>query len=306
MKKRWTTNAQHRARVIEAIDAPVERRRLGGWPGGVLAAVDANTEAEAKIAEWLARLRNLHGVPFYTLVSDVRMLPQESIRMFRIDENWIDCLIDGAFSLGRSTTGDSDAKRERANIAHLRPHVRNRAATQRVRRIFGANTERANAEASTVESGFLMRSAVVAGWPTMETRGYDASGNELRIIRFDRPASDVLFCIFDGSVAKVSLSEPAETLHFGFVPGDPYTKNLKYVDAEGHAPGTLIDGASVNVPMRDAARRVVAIDALASSIHDALIASGGMPSSAEYTTAEFSLELIQGVQQVDFTIGDAS
>ena len=258
----------------------------------------SNQEAAVRITEWLARLRNLYGVPFYVLISDVRMLPQESMRMFRIDENWIDCLIDGAYSIGRATTADAV---EAARFARLKPLVRERAASQRVRRIFGAESERAAAAASAVETGFLMRSAVVSGWPSLEVRGYGADGAELRLIRLDRPASDILFCLFDGEVAKVSLSEPAETLHFGFT--EAMTKNLKYVDAEGHAPGSLMEGVSVEVPMRDASRRVVAIDSLALAVQQALLANGGMQPATEYTTAELALELIQGVQQVDFTVG---
>jgi hypothetical protein len=300
MKKRWATSPTFTDGVRKATAS---------------AEPPSNVEAEIRITEWLARLQNLHGVPFYLLVPDVRMLPQESIRMFRLDENWIECLVDGAFSLGRATTGDAIAEvparvssRERANYARIRPRIRQQAATRRVRRVFGAEHVRAAATAAGVETGFLMRSAVVSGWPTLEVRGYDASGAELRVMRIDRPASDILFCLFDGEAAKVSLSEPAETLHFGFVIPLPdsqtFTKNLKYVDAAGHAPGSLIPDVKVNVPMRDAANRVVAVDSLANAIHQALVAAGAMPSSAPYTTAELALELIQGVQQVDFTIGE--
>ncbi|HYC88121.1 MAG TPA: hypothetical protein VEO54_02825 [Thermoanaerobaculia bacterium] len=291
MKKRWMINPEQRARLRAALES------AGNVSAG---SVSTDQAAEARITEWLARLRNLHGVPYYALIPDVRMLPQESIRMFRMDDNWTDCLIDGAFSLGRSTTGIEGAQREARLLGRLRAGIRNRAATQRVRRIFGAASERAAAESRGIETGFLMRSAVVAGWPTLEVRGYDAAGAELRVIRLDRPASDVLFCIFDGEAAKVSLSEPAEMLHFGF---ENDGKTLKYVDAAGHAPGTPIEGVRVTVPLRDAARRVVAVDALAGAVHDALVAAGGMPAGAEYTTAEFALELVQGVEQVDFTIG---
>jgi len=278
MKKRWSTNAGHRARMREAMQAAQEP-----------------ADPPPPILEWLARLRNLHGVPYYVLIPNARMLPQESIRMFRMDENWIDCLIDGAFSIGRSTTGNG--------AAALRTPIRDAAVRQRVRRIFGAEHERAAAESAGVETGFFMRSTVVAGWPSLEVRGYDAAGAELRVIRLDRPATDVLFCLFDGEAAKVSISEPAETLHFGFADG---AKTLKYVDAAGHAPGSPMQGVRVDVPMRDAARRVVAVDALAGAIHDALVANGGMTPAAEYTTAELALELVQGVEQGDFPIGEPS
>ena len=46
----------------------------------------------------------VRGVPFNYLVPDERMLPAESIRFFQLDESWMDCLLDGAFSIGRVTT----------------------------------------------------------------------------------------------------------------------------------------------------------------------------------------------------------
>ena len=52
---------------------------------------------------WFANLAMLEGVPFNYLVPDERMLPPESIRFFHVDQDWIDALIDGAFSIGRAT-----------------------------------------------------------------------------------------------------------------------------------------------------------------------------------------------------------
>lgn len=300
MKKRWTTSDDYLAGL---------RAAAAGAGPGKSADESADATAEEKITDWLARLRNLYGVPFNLLVPDVRMLPQESIRFFRIDENWIDCLIDGAFSIGRSTTGDADREREAALFARIRVAIHNRAAVARTRRIFGASDPRAHTEAAPVRSGFLVRSGVVAGWPSIEARGYSRDGSELLPIRLDRPASDVLFGLFNGELASLSLSEPAETLHFGFQPStnDSYSKILKWVtDSPTHPSGSLMPNASVNVPFRSGGQRVVDISGLAGAIHSELLRTGGIGRGAPYTAAELALELVQGVQKVDFPIEGAA
>ena len=76
------------------------------------AAIQSSLEAvlvPEQISKWLGRLRLLKGVPFNYLVPDERMLPPESIRFFYLDINWIDSLLDGAFSIGRNLTKTENA-----------------------------------------------------------------------------------------------------------------------------------------------------------------------------------------------------
>ena len=54
------------------------------------------------VAAWLHDLAVLKGVPFGYLVPDNAMLPPESIRFFVLDPNWINALLEGAASIGRS------------------------------------------------------------------------------------------------------------------------------------------------------------------------------------------------------------
>ncbi|HEV2734576.1 MAG TPA: hypothetical protein VGV85_07040, partial [Longimicrobiaceae bacterium] len=158
-------------------------------------------------------------------------------------------------------------------------------------------------------SGFILRSAVVQGWPGMEVRGYQDARmtRPADLLRLERVADGVLFALFGQEVAVVSFSEPAETLHFGFeMPGkegDPYLKPLKYVDAPGHAPGTEMTGATVRAQFRDVGRRVVDVMRLQGDLKSTLLANGGLAQGGEWTAAEFALEMIQGVQQADFTRG---
>ena len=77
-------------------------------------ASDAEKEAWNYIIKWLTRLRLLDGVPFPYIVPSDGMLPNESIRFFHLDRNWLDALVDGALSTGvldsRGSLADESAE----------------------------------------------------------------------------------------------------------------------------------------------------------------------------------------------------
>jgi len=66
----------------------------------------ATWEMPQDIGEWLGRLLLLYGVPFNYLVPDEAMLPPESIRFFYLDPGWMKCLLEGACSVGKSSSLD--------------------------------------------------------------------------------------------------------------------------------------------------------------------------------------------------------
>lgn len=261
--------------------------------------------AEEKIAAWLARLRALYGVPVHYLVPNARMLPVESIRFFQLDERWITALVDGAFSLGRPVTGvDPD---EAPRLARMHARAVRMAPRMRAARFGVALAETDDAPQGT--SGFLLRSAVVGGWPNLEVEAFDAGGGELLPIRVERLSADLLLGLFHGIVARVKLREPAETLHFGIEQehGTPQ-KAIKYVDTGpgGQLPGEIVEGVKVDVPMRDdnANNRVLNVNLLADRLHAALVDNQAI-SGTPWAPAAFALEMVQGVQEVDFVIGEA-
>jgi hypothetical protein len=271
----------------------------------------ANADVEERIAAWLARLRLLHGVPIHYLVPNARMLPVESIRFFRLDARWVEVLVDGAFSLGRPVTGTDH--HEATRLARVNAKARRLAPQLRAARL-GLATVRTDdgvdgTEAETDEaSGFLLRSAVVGGWPNLEVEALDADDVEIPPLRLERLSADVMLGIYPRPVRRVRFREPAETLHFGVKQehGAPPEKALKYVDTGpgGELPGTIVEGAPlVPVPMRDAGRAdgVVDVDLLAAKLLDALKAASAI-SSTPWTPAAFALEMIQGVQEVDYVV----
>jgi len=95
---------------------------------------EENEELLKQMVHWLSRLRVLEGAPFRYLVPSEEMLPNESIRFFHVDRNWLDALVDGAISVGRLGSRESnfDAIRYEVLMAALndrerdkRPHARN-------------------------------------------------------------------------------------------------------------------------------------------------------------------------------------
>jgi hypothetical protein len=109
----------------------------------------ADLELPETVRSWFENLTLLEGVPFHYLVPDERMLPApESIRFFQVDPIWMECLVDGAFSIGRVLP--SDHEQDKLHQHNKRNKV----------------------------SGFLLRSDVVAGWPGLQVDGYDESGED--------------------------------------------------------------------------------------------------------------------------------
>lgn len=210
------------------------------------------------VRDWMADLSLLEAVPFSYLVPDERMLPLESIRIFHLDWLWIECLLDGAFAIGRATEADKQRDADYWKHRHSKnPH--------------GPVT------------GVILRSEVVSGWPGLQVDGYDGN-QKLEALRTARLAPSVLFCLFDGEISKVKIHQKVETLHFGL---DFEEKFIKKLREEGK-------GQNVPVPWKDEARGVLDVDALAKDM------GGKLPSP--FTSAEFALQMIEGVEEVTFDI----
>lgn len=253
-----------------------------------------------EVTAWLAELRLLRGVPFSYLVPHERMLPLESLRFFYLDPNWIDYLVDGAFSIGRTCTRQlaTDAGKFGMLKAASHPARLNRRR-QRMGRLYAANN-------GQQYSGFLLRSQVVAGWPNLQVNGYtvpDELSSEVRKLRMERLGPDCLVCIFDGVVKQVALHEPPEQLHCGVEAGTQgYGTTLRAVT--GGTPGSQFatdpagGPASAAVPMR-ADQRTLQVAAAADSILAKL--NGDFKQGIQsFTSAEFALEMVKGVVKVNF------
>ena len=70
---------------------------------------------EYESLQWLASLRTLGQVPFQYMVPSEDMLPNETIRFFHVDRNWLDSLIDGALSVALVTSREKQWLFEEVN-----------------------------------------------------------------------------------------------------------------------------------------------------------------------------------------------
>ncbi|MDB9421815.1 hypothetical protein PN467_15165 [Microcystis aeruginosa CS-563/04] len=235
-----------------------------------------NQELPTAIANWFQDLELLKNVPFNYLVPDERLLPLESLRFFWVDSYWVDCLQDGAFSIGRVTKED------------LKMDVRTRSLRQ------------GRAYADQTITGFLLRSEVVSGWPGLEVEGYanpvtgnDFVGleNKLTIIRRDLLSDQILLCLFAGEVKTLDLSLKGSTVNCGVDPikkGSPITKGLRNLDGEQKT------GAPISVPLRNQDLRVINIEEMAKSLQKSLNVTDN------FTSAQFAATMIEGSPKVRF------
>ncbi len=231
------------------------------------------------IKEWFNGVELLKGIPFNYLVPDERLLPPESIRFFWVDPLWIDCLQDGAFSIGRVTDADLE---DDQNI-----HSNEDFNLNQDRRI----------------TGIIMRSKVVSGWPGLIIDGYDEAvadldsideteANLLPLLRMETLAENVIICLFQGEVKTVDIHLEPESMHFGLdadtVESRQWSKNLRDENGE------LMDEFLISpIPWHNEDKEVVNLEELAQQMNEYL-------SLPEFTSGQFGLQMIEGVQKVRF------
>jgi hypothetical protein len=212
---------------------------------------------------WFRRLSLLEGVPFNYLVPDERLLPLESIRFFQLDWLWIECLLDGAFSIGRVTAADH--RRDAA-------HDQNPAANPHAK-----------------VSGALMRSEVVSGWPGLLVDGFNVD-KKLNLLRMDRLSANVLLCLFEGDVTAVDFHLRPETAHFGLdLKEGTFSVFYKILRDQN---GDESDQQIGKIPMRQAPG-TLDVSKLATAIQGA---------ASSFTSAQFALQMIEISEKVRFML----
>jgi hypothetical protein len=198
------------------------------WPG-LLAGDDAAPALPPAVAGWLGNLGLLEGVPFNYLVPDDRMLPPESVRFFYLDPNWLAAARDGGLSIGRNTSFDHAHDEGVAAVAAA--VAGERAAGERARRLGAEPPTEGATTAGKLQSGVLLRSSLVEGWPGLELIGFaDAEAQTVvDSLHHALLSPSVMICIFAGVVERVDLVEPQEGVLFGATPGGKggYTQTLR-------------------------------------------------------------------------------
>ena len=262
------------------------------------------------IAEWLARLLLLYPVPFNFLVPDERMFEPESLRFFYVDTNWTNALLDGALSLGLESSRQTFFQ---SIIRGLLFDAAMDAAKDLRASITGADPPSTQAD-QTLISGFLLRSTLVSGWPTLAIRPYLADGTMLRILRLDHLSPNVMLALFWGVPDYVEISEPQEGFRFGV--DDDGTVTLRNL-IPPESPGATPLGQQIGQPlpifdptgatqlgMRAAGSRTLnlAPSSATGLVQTALAGVTGAQgaSSSAFGPAAFALQMVKAPEAIKF------
>lgn len=177
-----------------------------------VSAADALSRLPDYATAFLAHLRLLVGVPFEYLVPEEALLPDESIRFFHLDRSWTDRLVDGVLAVGK--VGSREQAHHHAAAAGIDARLDSlEPAVRPVQRGLAPLAPAGDTSGPEI-SGFVLRSALVAGWPHLDVRAYRES-LKLTLLRLERLSGSVLIALFAGVPDRVELEEPHHGVQFG-------------------------------------------------------------------------------------------
>lgn len=260
------------------------------------------------VVDFIAALRLLKGIPFSYLVPDEAMLPPESLRVFTLDPNWVEAIVDGAMSIGR--TSELQRIRDVGLTKTLRPL--SIVAARRARRNDRPHLALAKVHAGATDrpvTGMVIRSQAIRGWPSLQIDGYsdadDSHPPDVAKLRMALLSPDVLIVLFDGTVRMVAIHESPEQLHSGFdfdAGGKTASTTLRALT--GQTPGlqfAVTPNGLAPISLRADKLAMQALDS-GDAIKNQLNTyfSQGV---AKMTANEFALEMVKGVVRVEYLVG---
>lgn len=258
--------------------------------------LDMEMDIPEEITNFLARLSLLYQVPFSYLVPDERMLPEDSIRFFRIDVNWLNALLDGAMSLGRCFEEDyvqdtelieTILSRVYEKRSAIRPLLQRKSRQEQDFHVKKCLEDMKNSVNGMVNTGFLLRSELVRGFQGIEFVAYAGKGEKtpLSCLRLQVIGKEILLGIYAGECNYLEIKQPPEGMHFGMEKKDSrYQKRLRSLET-----GELFSDEEkyiVQIFFRDVERGVVDFEETARQMEEKL-------GLTKVTSAHFALQMIQ-------------
>ncbi|MCB9284634.1 MAG: hypothetical protein H6563_11210 [Lewinellaceae bacterium] len=308
--------------MISKLDLQTNTQQVLSDPESIKTLLKDEVEIIPEVCTWLGRLKLLHGVPFNYLVPDERMLPPESIRFFYLDINWVDALIDGAYSIGRNLTQNRSANQSDRNtdeatleMAHIQL---SRHASQLRAGQMGQPDPGADLETVT---GFLLRSRAVSECPGIGVYAYanlqdtpeknQANPSKIKvmpILRLERLGShsEVLICLLAGDAYRVDIHEALENLHYG-IDGYDLTdgkisnakKGVRSFTRDSHNKVTL-DKSEMQVDISACFRHPDSGDGRTVNVKKLVDTLGGQLGKKDFDSAQLGFEMTEGVGMVKF------
>lgn len=147
------------------------------------------------IINWLAELLLLENIPFNNIIADENLLPNESMRLFYLDKNWTNTLLDGALSIGIHSERDL-----------LLQKAMNQIIRQQTNEKLSDNTI-----IGTV-SGIIIRSSIVTNYKDFEVLGFEKSDKkrQIKTLRQVQLSTDILMVLFETIPQVIEIKTAAK------------------------------------------------------------------------------------------------
>lgn len=147
------------------------------------------------IIDWLAELILLENIPFNNLIADENLLPNESMRLFYLDKNWTNALLDGALSIGIHSERDLLLQQAMNQI------IRQKTSEKLVK----------NTIIGTI-SGLIIRSSIVSNYKDFKIIGFENIDkiNEVKTLRKVRLSSNILMVLFETVPQLIEIKTATE------------------------------------------------------------------------------------------------
>lgn len=191
---------------------------------------------QQSIKSWM----NLEEIPLSYLLPDSNMLPDESLRFFKMDERWMKALINGAFEVGFAGVASDRSETD------LWKHVWKQAKNYW--------------PGDNALHGFFLSSSIVSDFPGITVTGKDSGGQLIAPLRLLRNGK-LMMVLFAAETKEVIFSLPDYVMHAGL----ERAGNINEWEVALRNTGAGDDGRK-KVPFHSKTRRIINIPELVASI----------------------------------------
>ena len=264
---------------------------------------DEAEDLETIIRTWMHNTAILLGVPFNYLLPDETLLPKESLRFFCMDKYWIDCLLFGAFRVGGSLLPQKNTELENQ---------------EEIWQIFQNFCPSFVSSEGAIQSGFLLRSQLVSGWPDLMVDAYPARIPEgensskhtpFPVLRMERLGSETLFVLIEGHLSTAEIYLSPEGLNFGLDESDDRRKLSKDINLNVAGTTNVVKETVRDVSFKSGreAARIIDIHQLATQITQTVIDAKAKNSNIDaktdhFCSAHFGMYMLEGASKGRFLL----
>ncbi|KAG4443039.1 hypothetical protein IFR05_001493 [Cadophora sp. M221] len=165
----------------------------------------------AAILKWITDRLYLNNIPAHILFPDPTFIPEESLRFFYIDDTWMDCLLDGALSVGNHVEKDDDMVK---------------TAIKQLYNLYLTTTVPNTTIKPQIPSyGFILRSQIVKVMPdlriTVNWNTIDDNDQRAKVCQWTRPDDHTLLCLLDRPPEELAKFDSAHPDRSGIVLSQP-------------------------------------------------------------------------------------